>query len=154
MPLFDKDTFLTQESTGEMSTALKPMMEHEADLVIEEVEIKSGTISKGDRKGETWVALNLKILVDSDQARTDTNMDEPHIYDMIFVDLNDDGMLDTAEGKNVGLGRLRAAVGQNGDEVWSPVMLAGTVCRGFIVQEPDAKDDTIIRNKIKAYTCR
>jgi len=152
MSLFDKDSFLTSEVTGGNSTAVTPMPEHEAQLTIEEVEIKSGTIGRGERKGETWVALNLKILVDSDEAREATNMDEPHVYDMMFLDLNDDGLLDTGEGRNIRLGKFRKAIGQNGSGAWSPSMIAGSVCRGFITQEVDSNDEEIIRNKVKGYT--
>ena len=152
MSMFDKDTFLQTETTGAMSTVFKPMPEHEALAVIADIEIKTGTIKKGDRAGETWVMFSVKYEVDSDEAREATNMDTPTVRQSLFVDINDDGMLDTSEGRNIDLGRLRLACNQNGDGPWSPMQMVGCPVMIFIGQRPDENDADKIYNEVKATT--
>ena len=135
-----------------MSTSFKPMPEHEAMAVIADLEIKTGTIKKGDRAGEQWVMFSVKYEVDSDEAREATNMDTPTVRQALFVDINDDGMLDTSEGRNLGLGRLRAACGQNGDGPWSPMQLVGCPVMIFISQRVDDDDPEKIYNEVKSTT--
>lgn len=62
----------------------------------------------------------------------------------IWLDLNESGEeLDMAEGKNVGIGRVRRALGQN-DGVWNPPMMKG---KGPVMikvgQRADPKDPQI-----------
>jgi hypothetical protein len=42
----------------------------------------------------------------------------------VWLDVDDNGNLDTSEGRNVGLGRLRKALGQN-EGAWNPPMMKG-----------------------------
>lgn len=150
MSMFDADNFISQTVEGENSTSRKPIPEHDATVVVEEVTIKSGAISKGERRGETWAGIQLKMIVDSDVAREATNMDEPRLFHMIFLDLTDDGLLDMSEGANVGLGKFRRAVGQNSGE-WSPSMLEGATCVASIGIKEDDRDPEALQNYCKAF---
>lgn len=153
MSVFDKDTFLSQQVSGGMSTEFPVISEHDADAYVKEVGFNSGTISKGDRAGEPWAMLVLHWVVESEQAKADTNRDEPIVRQSVFLDLHE-GMIDNREGKNIQLGRIRAAMGQNGDGPWNPMMLEGGAAHISITQRPDDNDPSKIYNDVGAVTSR
>ena len=61
-----------------------------------------------------------------------------------FLDLRSDGSLDTGQDKNVKLGQLRAAVGQNGPQPWNFGMLRGAgPFLARVKQTSDKKDPEV-----------
>ena len=121
---FNKEAFLNQTVEKVMDTSRPPFPEdiHE-DLQITKVDITDGIISKGDRKGKPWAQLNLTLGTNDPDIKAEMKItDEDRMatvrYD-VFLDLDDDGNLDVGEGRNIGLGKLRQAVGQNNEDEWT-----------------------------------
>lgn len=119
--VFDPDMFMNQQTTESSSTVYTPVPEKEYQGVIKEV--KAGTA--GDKP-----VLNITWAIDDQEAKDATGLDEPTVRQTIWLDLTPAGGLDMGKGKNVGLGKLREALGQNEPgRPWSPGMLSGQVAQ-------------------------
>lgn len=144
MSLFNPDEFLNATVTGANSTTMKPIPEHEAQGYVKSINARTTTSGKA--------ILDVTWVVDSEEARKATNLAEPTVRQSIFLDICETG-LDMSEGKNLGLGRLRAAVGQNEGQ-WSPNMLVGKVAKLHITQRVDDKDSSRIFNDVKSVAAK
>lgn len=122
MPMFDNEDLLNMETGGEMETEFTPVPEGEYIATVTKVVARSGHSDKTD---EDWYSLDVSWHIDDDEVREATGMERPTARQSIFLDVGDGG-LELGKGKNVLLGRLREAVGQNGAGVWAPAMLEGT----------------------------
>lgn len=88
-----------------------------AKLEAEEFDRKDGT--KGHQLTVFWT-------VDDEKARKATGLDNPTVRQKLFLDLTPQGAIATGQNMNIGLGRLREAIGQNkAGKKWSPSMLVG-----------------------------
>lgn len=118
--MFDPDSFLSTPVEGSLDTTFTPVPEGEY----------TASVSKFNfRTPKDSVILEVFWEVDDETVRQETGMDNPTVRQSIFLDVTPDGGLDMGKGKNVQLGRLREAVGQNGPEPWTPGMLEGAVAR-------------------------
>lgn len=116
---FDPDLFMNQQTTEASSTQYVPIPVGEYMAVIKEV--KAGTA--GDKP-----VLNVTWKIDDQGVRDETGLEEPSVRQTLWLDLTPGGGLDSGKGKNVGLGKLREALGQNTPgQPWSPGMLVGQV---------------------------
>lgn len=60
--------------------------------------------------------------------------------------------IDMGKGKNVQLGRIRDAAGQNvSGQAWAPGMLNGAMVKVDVTQEPSDKDPLIKYNRIASF---
>ena len=144
MSVFNKDLFLNTQVTQSLSTSRPAIPEHESRLCCKSFDIRTPKES---------VIMDIQWIVDSEEARNATNMDEPTVRQSIFLDLDESGFLDTREGKNIQLGRLRKALNQNNEgQAWSPSMIVGGVCMGKITQRPNDKDVTSPYNDVEYLT--
>lgn len=139
---FDADTFLNQTASGPMSTAVVPCPEGEWKAIIDDGD-KAITFSGGTTKtGEPWHKMNISFKILDDAVRTLLKRDNVFVPMQCFLDINN-GALDTSEGKNVSLGRLRAALDQNAGD-WKPADLKGKgPLMVKVTQRSDPKDPTI-----------
>lgn len=116
---FDPDMFMNQTTTDANDTSYVPIPEGEFRAVIEEVKARTA----GDKP-----VLEVKWNIDDDTVRAETGMDKPSCRQTVWLDLTAQGGLDMGKGKNVGLGKLRDALGQNAPgKPWMPGMLVGQV---------------------------
>lgn len=120
--MFDEDAFMSSTSEGEMSTEMIPVPVGEYQAIVKKVATRSGSSEKGD-----WAVLDVTWSIDDAGVTEATGMDSPSVRQSIFLDVSESGGLDLGKGKNVGLGRLREALGQNTGAAWSPSMLEGNV---------------------------
>lgn len=120
--MFDADTFMSAPTEGEMSTDFTPIPENEYLGLIDKVDVRETSSEKGN-----FYVMDVTWKVDDEAAREATGLEMPTVRQSIFLDLTGSGGLDTGKGKNVQLGRLREAVGQNGPGPWAPSMLVGNV---------------------------
>lgn len=118
---FDPDQFLSGTVAGEMATEFTPIPEGEYNAVIEKVDARA-TRGGGAILDVTWT-------IDDQAVRDATGLDNPRCRQSVFLDITASGGIDVGKGKNVQLGRLREAVGQNGPQAWAPGMLVGNVAR-------------------------
>ena len=145
MSAFDVNTtiLLNTQFTDANDTVVTPIDEGEYTAVIEKTDLKSG-----EKNGKTWLSLEVVWSIDDEGQRAKTGRDKLTCRQNVFLDLTDHGTMDMGKGKNVGLGRLREAVGQNQKgKPWSFGMLAGQVATVLISQR--VADDGQIFNDIR-----
>lgn len=120
MAMFDKDDILNAQAEGEMDTKYTPFPEGEYPAYI----AKLDTRVVGENKDK--VVLDLFWESDDAEVAKVTGMEKSQVRQSIFLDFTESGALDTSKGKNVQLGKLRDALGQNNPgQPWSPAMLEG-----------------------------
>lgn len=122
--MFDAEQFMQSTVEGEMSTESVPVPAGEYVAVVKSVGSRSG-----EKDGKTWAMLDVTWEIDDPQVAEVTGRDVNTVRQSIFLDINDHGGLDLGKGKNIGLGRLREAVNQNGPQAWAPAMLEGQSAR-------------------------
>jgi hypothetical protein len=95
------------------------------------------------------MSVNWEIKDDALKAQLDRT---PRVRQDVWLDQDSNGDLDYAKGKNVGLGRLREALGQNSPgAAWSPAMLKGAGPAMISVTErPDNNNRDVIYNDVKS----
>lgn len=128
---FDPALFVQSTVEGVMSTQYVPIPEGEYTGLIKEV--------KGRMAKESAI-LDVIWVIDDPNVRELTGMEEPQVRQSLFLDVSDSGMLDMGTGKNVQLGRLRAALGQNDGRPWSPVNMEGKVAKILVTQRKVTED--------------
>ncbi len=118
--MFDSDTFMSGTVEGENSTVFIPVPEGEFQALAEKVE---------SRNANGYVILDVTWSIDDDSVVTATGRDKNTARQSIFLDMTDAGGIDMGQGKNIQLGKLREAIGQNGPGAWSPSMILGNVAK-------------------------
>ena len=120
MSTFDADELLNMQAEGSMETRYTPCPEGEWPAYVSKLEGRSGESEKGP-----WTVLDVTWTVTAPEVIQELGVDEPKVRQSIFLEFNEAGQLAMGKGKNVRLGRLREAVGQNGAGPWAPGNLEG-----------------------------
>ena len=136
--MFDPDTFLQTETSETGDTEYTPIPEGEYTGVIKE--IKSGVTSNGSP------FLNVLWTIDDQEVKDFTGMPEPTCRQTLWLDVNENGSLEFGPNKNIGLNRLRSALGQNDGKPWSPLMMEGQVARVLVKQSTNAETGVTYAN--------
>lgn len=137
--MFDPDTFLNTTFTEESSTRREPIPVGEYQASIEEV--------KPDvtQSGKALLRVTWKLVNTGDES-----LDDRLVSQTVWLDLTPGGALDMSRGSNIGLGRLRDAVGQNtAGRPWQPSMLIGSVATVQISHRADKENPEIVYDDIK-----
>lgn len=136
----DPATFLSQAVSGALSTKRIAHPAGEYFATIKEISYK--TMDSKKEPGKVFHILDVVFKTDDALAKEQTGMNEPTVRKSIFLDLLPDGSaLDTSNGKNVDLGRLRAAVGQNDPEKsWTFNDLVGQQCYIIVNHNVEGED--------------
>ena len=110
MTTFDPNTFLNMTVEETNDTKIIPCPAGEYLAVAEKVDIKSWAARDGSSSG-----LKVEILWDiaDENVKAMLGRDSVKVQQQQMLDLTDTGNLDMAKGKNVGLGRIREALGLN-----------------------------------------
>jgi len=106
---FDADSFLNSSVTGSNSTKVIPVPIGTYQGVIEKVTPRQWQSKDGSQSG---IALDIFWLIEDAGVKEYLGRDTVSCKQGIMLDIANGG-LDMSPGKNVGLGRLREAVGQN-----------------------------------------
>lgn len=137
--VFNPDTFMSTETTDANATRMVPVPEGEYTAVVNDV--KADTIGQDSRP---VLKIQWEIQDDDGSVKAATGMETNRVEQLIFLDLTAQGGLDAGEGKNVQLGRLRKAVGQNQPgQPWAPSYLNGQVARIQVGHRVDKNDPEI-----------
>lgn len=148
--MFDADSFLNSAVTGSNSTKVVPCPIGEFPAVIDKIAARQWQSKDGTKTG---VALDVTWAIEDDEAKSATGRDVVTARQGVMLDLAPDGSIDMAEGKNVGLGRLRAAVGLNDPSVeFSFNQLPGRMAKAKVSHRPDANDSEIVYAQVDAVT--
>jgi hypothetical protein len=110
MTTFDPTAFLNQTFEDANSTVSVPVPESEPLAIADKVDLNTWQKRDGSASG-----LKLDIVWDIQDAEILAMLDRPKatVRQSIMLDLTDSGQLDFGKGKNVQLGRLRAALDLN-----------------------------------------
>ncbi len=150
MSTFDPDSFLNEEVDGALATTFEPIPEGEYLAVVASGE-KAITVRQTER-GSTILDISWEIQ-DAELAEK-LGRTTLSVRQSVFLDMTPNNTLDRGKGKNVSLGRVRAALGQNDpNKPWAFGMLKGAGPAMIKVgQRSNPQDDSIIYNDVKAVT--
>lgn len=149
MSSFDPQAFLnTAEVNGAMDTTQTTIPERD-DYIGTIKDMKIRTAKDSVIVDVTWSILNL-----DDAVKAELNLQEPTVRQSIFLDFDGNGRLATGPNMNLGLGRVREALGQNvPGQPWRLLMLKGAgPARLKVTKRPNEKDPKIIYNDVAAVT--
>lgn len=104
------DNFANTQYTDSLDTSLIPVPEGDWPAVCTKYEFRQVDSKK---TGKTYFSLETFWDIDSSEVEQVTGRDKNSVRYSCFLDLTDHGTLDMGKGKNVQLGRLREALGQN-----------------------------------------
>lgn len=129
---FDPDAFMNQTVDQPLSIerTLVPEGEYKArigDFTSEAFETFNFTYKRGPAAGQegSMHKFNCPIVIDDDGLRAKLQMDNVMIYSPVTLDFDDTGGLLFGPNKNIDLGKLRHAVGQNNAGPWKISDLRG-----------------------------
>lgn len=107
---FDPSSFLNQSFDEALDTKVVPCPVGEYVALAEKVDIKQWAARDGSSSG-----LKLEILWDiqDENVKALLGRDTVRVPQQQMLDLTETGALDFGKGKNVGLGRIREALGLN-----------------------------------------
>jgi len=130
---FDPDTFMQETVDEPLATefTLVPQGEYLAaidDFDRDAFETVDFEYKKGARAGTPgkMFKLNLPFVINDDKVKAELSRDKVVIVKQLILDLEEDGKkLASGTNHNIELGRIREAVGQNGNGPWSVSKLRG-----------------------------
>lgn len=143
MSTFNPDTFLNAEVTGALDTVFLPVPAGEYQAAVEKVAYRQ--TDKGNH------ILDITWLLRDDELMNSLGRDKITVRQSVFMDVTEQGSLDLSKGKNIQLGKVRDALGQNDPEKpWRPSYLVGATAMVTVTQRPDPNDPRNIYNDIKS----
>lgn len=122
--MFDVNAFGSTQTEEASSVDFIPVPEDEYPMVIDKFQVKQYDES-----------VMMKVMMKIDAPEVEDANERVVPYDC-WLDITPSGTLDNRKGKNVRLGRLRAAIGQNTPGVpWAPDMIVGQPLKGRVKNE-------------------
>ena len=108
---FDPQSFLDMTIEGSNDTVIVPVPVGEFNAVVEKVDVRQW-VSKAD---PTKSGLTLEVLwsIDDAEVKALLGRDKVTCKQGVMLDITEAGGLDMGKGRNVGLGKLRQALGLN-----------------------------------------
>lgn len=131
---FDPSTFLNTTFDEALDTKVVPVPVGEYIALAEKVDVKEWSKADGSSSG-----LKLEILwdVQDESVKELLGRDTIRVVQQQMLDLTDTGQLDFSKGKNVGLGRIREALGLNtAGEGFSFAMIQGRLAKVKVSHRP------------------
>lgn len=116
---FNADAFMATEVEQELETEFTPIPERDYPALVKEV--KPSVTPNGSPK------MDIHWIIDDQSVRDLLGHDEPIAKQNVWLDFNAAGALEFGKNKNIGLGKLREALGQNDGKPWKPTDLLGKV---------------------------
>lgn len=124
---FDVNAFLNESIDAELDTKIVPIPEgeHMGQIGTGEKDIDiSGGVSEKNNK--PWMRADIRIRLTDPNLATQLQREEVWARYSVMIDLNEQGKFDTRPQRNVNVGKLRDAVGQNrAGTPWNWMLLKG-----------------------------
>lgn len=144
MQAFNTEQFLNTTHTEASSTELVLVPEGEYIGVSDAIgpdSFRTFDIGKGERAGQQGYSLDVQFLINDEGGTLKEFLGRsPKVKYGMMLDITKDGTLEFGKGRNVGLGRLREAFGQNGaGKPWQFSMLGGQVAKIKVKHRLDQK---------------
>jgi hypothetical protein len=136
--MFDVDNFLNQTvNTSNDTSLINPPDNMSGDgYMILAGKVDCRTWQKRDDPSVSGLALDIQWEIQDEAVKSFCGRDKIICKQGIMLDLTDSGELDMGKGKNVGLGKLREALGLNTPgEPFSFSMITGRLAKGFVQHE-------------------
>lgn len=141
--MFNADTFLNQTTETAFETRRQPVPEAEYIAVVDDVKF---------RQAKESIILDVFWAIDNSALAEKIGLKKVTVRQSIFCDIDSFGKFEVGPNKNIQLGRLREALGQNTGP-WSPSMLKGQgPVKLMVSNRVDDKDPTLIYDDVKAVT--
>lgn len=149
MSQFDPDQFLTAEQQQALEDKYTPIPEGEYQAMVinnpdnenQQIKVRDIVPERGRRAGETIYVLDVPCQID---APGDELAHGKVVRYSAFLDINEAGSLETGPNRNVQLGALRTAVGQNdANKPWKPMDLEGQVLRIKVEHDKEGRYSNI-----------
>jgi hypothetical protein len=132
MTTFDPASFMNQTIDQPLADEYTLCPEGEYEAVIDDFDesvfrTNEFTYKKGPNAGlpGEMTTLNLPWIIQDDRVKVALNRDKVAVPQPIILDFDRDGKLDHGPNRNVKLGQVRTAVGQNASGPWSIDRLKG-----------------------------
>lgn len=109
--MFDPQSFLDMSIDGALDTKKIPCPIGDFPAVAEKVEVR--TWVKKDDPSVSGLTLEVLWNIEDANVKAELNKDKVVVKQGVMLDLTAEGGLDMGKGKNLGLGRLREAIGKN-----------------------------------------
>lgn len=138
---FDVNSIQNAQFTDANSTTYTPIPEGEFKAIVDKQAI---------RQAKDSLILDITWKIDDPVVAEATGIETPSCRQSIFLDVAENGTIDFGKGKNINLGRLREALGQNRSGApWSFGMLVGQIAK---VKTKQRKDGENIYTDVTAVT--
>ncbi len=138
MSTFDPMSFLDASITDSLDTKVIPCPQGEYTGVIDSIAPEMWKSADGSKSG---MKLNVNWLIESQEVKDFLARDTVKVKQQIFLDVTDDGKLETGPQKNIGIGRLREALDLNNKgQAFSFNMLPGRSAKVVVSHRPDNRD--------------
>lgn len=121
------EEFLQTTTDSALDDKLDPCPPGEWIAIAGKPEAKEFEYKTGDRVGDIGYRMVIKWDIQDEEAKKVVDREKLSVTQSILLDLTADGNgLDFGKGKNIGLGQIRTALGQNTPGAqWAPVMIEG-----------------------------
>lgn len=155
---FDPSTFMNQTVDAPMDTVFQQCPEGEYRAMIDDFDGNAFDSFQGKEgtksEGKTFVTFKPPFVIQDAAVQAELERDKVVVYHSgIFLDFDEAGRLDFGKGKNVGLGQLRDAVGQNAEGPWTFDALKGAgPVMVKVVHEADKNDAEKKYARVKKVT--
>jgi hypothetical protein len=137
--MFNPEQFLDQQIVESNSTQSVPVPVGEFLSVASEVKSRQWTAK--DDPSKTGIALDIIWNIDDASVKELLGREKVTVKQGIMLDINEAGQLDMGKGRNVGLGRLREALGLNvPGQPFSFNMIPGRVAKISISHRIDGEN--------------
>lgn len=148
MTAFDPNTFAAMTFTDANSTESYPVPVGEWPATVDSKAIVPWAAKDGSSAG---LKMNVLWAIQGIPEVTEVTGREKNIVRQeLMFDLTESGMLDTGKGKNVRLGRIRAALSLNTPgEPFSFDMLVGRSAKVSVGHRPDQRDPSVLYAEVK-----
>lgn len=146
--MFDPSQFLDMTIEGDNSTVAIPPPAGEFPAIIDKVDVRQWT--KRDDPTVSGLTLEVFWAIEDSGVKEMLGRDKVLVKQGIMLDITEAGGLDMGKGKNVGLGRLRAAVNLNNPgQAFSFQQLPGQMGKVTVTHRPDKDDHEKIYPEVK-----
>lgn len=124
---FDPSSFMEQSIDAQLDTIVKQCPEGEYRAIIDDFDAeKAFRTFTSQKNGQDYTVFSPPFVIQDDAVASELGRDKIVVFHKgMFIDTDSSGGLDTSSGKNVDLGKLRDAVGQNKPGAWNFGMLKG-----------------------------
>lgn len=149
MGLFNPEAFMSASISEAMDTRLQPCPVGEWGATISKVDVRGGESEKTE--SGIWAAYNVTWDINDPEAKRLAGREKLSSRQTVFLDLTADGTIDMAKGRNIRLGKLRDAIGQNQPGMaWNPMMMVGHSAVVKVDHRPDQNDSSIMYDEVTA----